>query len=78
MTISRGTASFVNLPLAGRVALATAGSQGIGLAVAQGLAAEGVRVALRAAPLLRLKKRLRQWEAGYAISKRLVRLASRV
>ncbi len=36
----------MNLHLSGKVALVTAGSKGIGLAVAQGLAAEGVRVAL--------------------------------
>lgn len=36
----------MDLKLNGKVALVTAGSKGIGLAVAQGLAAEGVRVAL--------------------------------
>ena len=36
----------MNLQLDGKVALVTAGSKGIGFAIAQGLAAEGVRVAL--------------------------------
>ena len=36
----------MNLHLEGKIALVTAGSKGIGLAVAQGLAAEGVSVAL--------------------------------
>ncbi len=36
----------MDLQLKGKIALVTAGSKGIGLAVAQGLAAEGVKVAL--------------------------------
>ena len=38
----------MDLGIAGRVALVTGGSRGIGLAVARGLAAEGVRVAVAA------------------------------
>ncbi len=38
----------MNLQIAGKIALVTGGSQGIGLAIAQTLASEGVRVILSA------------------------------
>src|SRR2546425_7387729 len=40
--------SAVDVGIAGKVALVTAGTKGIGLSVAQALAAEGVRVAVAA------------------------------
>jgi 3-oxoacyl-[acyl-carrier protein] reductase len=44
----------MNLQLAGKIALVTGGSQGIGLAIAKGLASEGVRVILSARHEVRL------------------------
>jgi short-subunit dehydrogenase len=46
----------VNLELSGKTALVTGGSQGIGRAIAQGLAAEKARVAICARDKARLEE----------------------
>jgi NAD(P)-dependent dehydrogenase (short-subunit alcohol dehydrogenase family) len=57
----------MDLKLAGKRALITGGSKGIGLACAQGLAAEGVHLAIAARDVSTLKEVTKQLRSGYDI-----------